>query len=753
MRILLSMKIIRKILWLLFLTAMLVGGIAFGYYLAVTKNTALHPEKLLFSEKAIVLYDAMGDEIHGVNTNDVKQATKIENIPSHVKQAFIDTEDKRFYAHNGFDYKRIAMASLNNLKARTFKEGASTISQQLIKNTHLSQEKTLKRKLQESKLTRILEKKYTKDEILERYLNTIYFGHNCFGITSAANFYFQKKPAELTLSEGAILAGLVKSPNYYSPFRNAEKCQRRRACVLSLMQQNGSISEKEKIQALQEPLPQQNNPSQSHDYLHFVFEELSDIAEQNQLKIGGKIQIFTYLDPKVQTQVKKIADSHIESDKSIFVLDNITHGYKACASTIGNVARLPGSLIKPLLVYAPALDKNLLSPATPILDEKINYNGYSPENYGGSYHGYVSARECVEKSLNIPAVKVLESVGVHNACQYLTKLSLPIEKNDESLALALGGMKKGFPLKDIAAAYSAFANNGIYQGGAFIAEIKINETIAYKRIEKKLKVFDADAAYLMTDMLKGVAKQGTAKKLRSLSFDIAAKTGTVGTEKGNTDAYALSYTARDCVSVWLGNASNTIVPYTGGGIPCNILLSINQAIEQIYKQRNEAIPSFKKSAGVSQIQLDKTSYYDRHIILSADPKAPVEYTFSELFKNSCIPLKQSDSFTNPSISPPSLSLKENGVEITFQSSTPEYYSYKILRTNYNTHTTKMLYYGERIDYFLDDTIENGKTYQYSIVPIFQNNIGQKITLPTVTTSADELPLEKDKILEKDWWDY
>lgn len=746
------MKIIRKILWLLFLLALLVGGVVFGYYLAVTKNTALRPEKLLFSEKAIVLYDGTGQEIRGVSSNGMKQSTKIEDIPLYVKQAFIDTEDKRFYQHNGFDYRRIIGASLKNLKARAFKEGASTISQQLIKNTHLSQEKTLKRKLQESKLTRMLEKNYTKDEILERYLNTIYFGHNCFGITSAANFYFGKSPAELTLSEGAVLAGLVKSPNHYSPFRNTEKCQRRKACVLALMQQNGSIDERQKQQALAEPLPVQSELSKSHDYLHSVFEELSDIAEEKKLKIGGKIEIFTYFDPQIQAGVEEITNAHEESDKSVFVLDNLTHGYKACVSTVGNIRRLPGSLIKPLLVYAPALEEDLISPATPILDEKINYGGYAPENYGGGYHGYVSARECVEKSLNIPAVKVLESVGVHKACQYTARLSLPIDKSDESLALALGGMKNGFSLRNLTDAYSVFANEGKYTQGAFIKEIKINGESVYNRTEKSVKVFSPDTAYLMTDMLKGVAKNGTAKKLRSLPYEIAAKTGTVGTESGNTDAYALSYTTRDCVSVWLGNANNDKINYTGGGIPCNLLLKINELLSTTYSSRNEQISTFQKAKNVAYVKLDKPSYYDRHIILRADQNAPVEYTFTELFKNSQIPLKQCDCFTNPTILPPLLSVKETGVEIAFHSPVPSYYSYKILRTDYDTHTTKILYQGKKIERFFDDALESGKTYQYSVIPIFNGREGDKIELPSITTEKGEEP-EKDKILDKEWWDY
>ena len=746
------MKVLRKILFIIFLSFSVLILSGLGYYFAVTKDTKLQPQKLLLDEKNIVIYDENG-EIASVATG-IKQTVPLSEIPQKTRQAFIDTEDKRFFTHNGFDFRRIVKATLTNLKAGSFKQGASTISQQLIKNTHLSQEKTVKRKLKEWKLTRELERNYSKEEILEKYLNIIYFGHNCFGINSASEFYFGKKPSELTLADSAILAGLVKSPNNYSPFKNPENCQKRKERVLKGMLTSGSITENELQTALAVALPQTPSVNTKEiGYAHFVFDELSAIAEKYDFTVGGKIEIYTYLDEPLQKKLIQTAENYKETDMMASVISNETHGISACISTVGDVKRTPASLLKPLLVYAPSIEENLLSPATPILDEKINYGGYSPENYDGQFHGYLSARECLAKSLNIPAVRILETLGVQKGAEYLTKLGLPVEEQDLSLALALGGMQNGYTLPKLLSAYSVLQNGGQFYESGFIRSVKIDGIEVFNRTVTPAKVFSEDTAYLTTDMLKTAVQSGTAKKLRALPFPVACKTGTAGTDKGNTDAYALSYTTRNLVGVWFGNADNSYIDYTGGGAPCNFLFQIHEYLNAVYTSKGETIQDFSKPSTVTTVELDKTSYYDRHIILSADPKAPVEYTFSELFKNSCIPLKQSDSFTNPSISPPSLSLKENGVEITFQSSTPEYYSYKILRTNYNTHTTKMLYYGERIDYFLDDTIENGKTYQYSIVPIFQNNIGQKITLPTVTTSADELPLEKDKILEKDWWDY
>ncbi len=742
------MKIIKKLFKLLFLLLLALLLVGVGYYLAVTKKVVLSPEKLLFHERTITLYDGEGEACHNLLDSHFKQNTSAKNIPAHVKQAFIDTEDKRFYRHGGYDSRRILAATLHNAKAKRFKEGASTISQQLIKNTHLSQEKTVKRKLREWKLTRALERRYTKEEILERYLNTIYFGHGSFGITSAAEFYFGKTPAELTLSEGATLAGLVQSPNRYSPFKNPAACERRRRVVLAAMEKNGSITREEKAQALTEPLPL-SSPSKKSGYDSFVFDELSRLAETYSFKIGGEVEIYTYLDQRVQTEVEKIAEEYTQSDKTLLLLDGKTHGFKACVSTLGNKPRLPGSLIKPLLVYAPAIEENILSPATPLLDEKIDYGGYSPENFDGKYHGYVSARECVEKSLNIPAVKVLESLTLPKATAYLEKMGLQVEESDKSLALALGGMQEGYTLKDMLAAYSTLFSGGQAHPCGFISCVKINGATVYQQSSSPKRVFGEDTAYLTTDMLKGAALRGTAKKLRPLPFEIAAKTGTVGTKKGNTDAYALSYTTRDIAAVWLGNADNSEIAATGGGAPCNLLYQINQALGEIYEARGKKIEDFPPCPQVQRVDLDSAAYYDTHTLSLADPVSPLSARFSELFKKSAIPLNQSTSYSRPTIVAPRLSVENSKVIITFDEGCPRYYRYKIDRYDYATHTT--VYEGEYLPQFIDDRLEKNKNYLYTVTPLYGKREGTPIPLPSITTKGD-IP-DQEKALPKDWWEY
>lgn len=741
------MKFLGKLLRFFLLLAIAVGLIALGYYFAVTNNVELHPEKLLLSEERIMVYDANACQLKSTTFSTQKQTVPLSDIPEITQNAFICTEDQRFFQHHGFDLKRICGAVLHNLRSFSFKEGASTISQQLIKNTHLSQEKTLKRKLQEWKLTRILEKKYTKAEILETYLNSIYFGHDCFGIGAASEFYFGKSTKNLTLAESAMLAGLVKSPNNYSPFRHPERCIQRRATVLSIMKKIGNITQKEYKSACATPLPTEAN-QKSDRYLPFVFDELSALSEANLFHLGGQIEIYTYLDSYLQKNVEKIATQVKDCETQILILDQKTGGYKAAYYSLGSAKRLPGSLIKPLLVYAPALEEDLLSPATPILDEKVTYGDYCPENYGKKYHGYTSLRTCVEKSLNIPAVKTLVSLGISKGTAYLEKLGLDVPQEDHSLALALGGMKAGFSLQQLTEAYSVFPSGTKINGG-FIKEIKIDGISVYKHKQKQTRVFSEESAFLMTDMLKSAAKNGTAKKLRSLPFDIAAKTGTVGNKNGNTDSYTIAFTNNDVVSVWLGNKDNRLIQHTGGELPCALTRDIHEYLYALYKEQGTSIERFRIPNQVVCVALDKLAYNHAHSVELADTSAPTLYSFNEYFKKNNLPKTQSKTFSSPCIPTPTAIFEYGKVKLIFPKNCPSFYQYQIERYDYVKHST--LYIGDYLDCYIDADILPNKKYIYTITPIYREHIGIPIELPAISTAIHES--KENPITEKDWWDY
>ena len=746
-----------KIFFIALLSVFTVCFITFGtWYFCITKSVYLQPEKLTFSEDNVALLDGNGARIESAAAYFKCEHFSIEELPQKIRYAFVDNEDKRFYSHHGFDYKRILKATWENIRSRSFKQGASTISQQLIKNTHLSQEKTIKRKIREFKLTRELEKRYSKDEILEKYLGNIYFGHNCFGIESASRFYFGKRPSELSLSDAAVLSGLIRSPNNYSPFKHPENCLKRKKVVLEAMLKQKHITEAEKNVALNDPLPVEPALSASEkSYFARVFDELEELKDQYNLTLGGKIEIATYLDRDLQETLSALSNAS-ETDKIYSVLDVKSGGFKGYFSTVGAPKRLPASLLKPLAVYAPALEDGIISPATPLLDEKTDFGGYAPKNYDGNFMGYVSARESLAKSLNVPAVKILNTLGADKAASYLEKTGLKIKENDKHLALALGGISEGFTLNELMSAYSLFPCGGTRQQTGFIREIRVNGIKVYQKKQKKEHVFSAETAYLTADMLKTAVESGTAKKLRTLSFPIAAKTGTGGVKDGNTDAYTLSFTSEDCVGVWLGNADNSLTEVTGGGIPANVALSINA-----FLYRDHTPIDFEKPDGIIEEDLDSEEYYDRHNIILADELAPERFRFRELFKKEFLPSARSEKFTNPSILAPSVEYSEGKITLNFEGA-PSYYDYRIERCDYVRHNTyatqSTVYEGGKIDIFTDATVKYGNSYVYTVTPMYNGHGGKTIVLPSITVGDSEnvtpiIPEPSPEIVNGDWWNY
>lgn len=755
------MKLLKKLFKIFLLLLLLAFFFGLGYYFYATKNVVLLPEKLLLRDNDALIFDELDNPVLNASTETTQETTPIESLSESTKLAFVDVEDRRFFSHHGFDLRGVVRASLKNLKTLSFKEGASTISQQLIKNTHLTHQKTIKRKLQEYKLTAKLEKKYTKKEILEKYLNTIYFGHSCFGITSASKFYFNKSPKELTLGESAILAGIVKSPNNYSPFKQPEKCLARRNFVLQSMCDLGHISKKECDTAKKEVLPTTPNEYNFHKaYVSALFDELELLSDAYNFKLGGNLKIYTYLNTNLQNEIEKLTQIK-DCDFVISVLDNQTRGFKAYSSSAGKIVRPPASIIKPLLVFAPALEEKFLSPATPILDEKIDFSGYTPKNYDDKYRGFVSVREILSKSLNVPAVKILNAIGLEKACSYMKKLDLEIEPTDQSLALALGGMRNGFDLNSLVNAYSTFPNHGEYAKGGFVRKVVVDNTIIYERNAQTNKVFSEETAYLTTDMLKSAVKDGTAKKLRSLTFDVAGKTGTNGTEKGNLDAYTLSYTTKDTLGVWLGNRNNTSIQESGGGLPANLSLKIHQFLQSYYQKNNQTIENFQRPKNVKNIALDRIEYEKSQKLLLADDHSPNEYKFYELFNLDHLPMQKATHFSIPTIPTPKITIDNGIINIMFDINTPRFYRFLVKKRHYvshNTYATHSILYEGEFQAELIDRIQDNERVLYTITPIFGDNIGKPIHLPVVAGKSAEnlkpiVPLQPPAISNKDWWNY
>ncbi|MGN1235358.1 MAG: transglycosylase domain-containing protein, partial [Christensenellaceae bacterium] len=552
----------KKIL-LSFLLLFLAASIGSGIWL-FSGSADLEESRFTSPTASLSLYDKNGDLLTQAYPSTGRIASKLSEIAPQTVQAFLSIEDKGFYSHGGIEPKRMLKAVWKNLSSLSFREGASTITQQLIKNTHLSNEKTLSRKLKEVRLALALERKHSKDEILEFYLNTVYYGHDLFGIGDAASYFFDKSPSDLTLAESAMLAGLLQSPNRYSPFINPDRCLARRSVVLAAMEKDGAINSEERTKAEEEPLPTKAHGKR--DSLSFVLSELDRFTEEKGLSRLRDGNVYTSIDPALQKKLEAIPH---ETDLTIAVSDNQTHKIIGYYSSVGEIRRLPGSIIKPLLVYAPCMEEGLVQPATPILDEKTDFGGYSPSNYNDAYHGYVSARQALARSLNVPAVKLLSSLGVEKGKAYLSKMGLTTK--EDSLTLALGGMQDGFTLTQLVNAYSVFTSGGYYCPSSPLVSFTLGkkEVLCQTEYEKN-RVFSEETVSLMNNILQDTVKIGTAKKLQFSTFTPMAKTGTVGSETGNTDAWTIVYTADHTVGVWLGNADYSLHTETGGDKACRI---------------------------------------------------------------------------------------------------------------------------------------------------------------------------------------
>lgn len=631
----------KKIVKIIFITSLLIfiAGVAcIGFYVASVyskaKKIELNEDKLTSPSLAIAIYDSDNKQIKEENMFNGKYI-KYQQIPSQTIDAFTSIEDKEFFSHHGVNYKRIASAMLSNIKSGKLKEGASTITQQLVKNTQLTSEKTFERKIKEIALAKKVESRFSKEDIMEQYLNIIYFGNNCYGIESAANYYFSKEAKDLNLSESALLAGMIKSPNRYSPIAHLDNALTRRNIVLDEMEKDGKITERQEFEAKNSEIKLTLNTEKENKLNSFsqaCIEEACQILGIPARQIAlGEYKIFTYQDSKAQSILEESFSSVApDCDYAGIILDNARHGVKAyvgnSAYNILSAKRQPGSLIKPILVYAPALNEDIIYPSTQLLDEKTTIAGYNPKNIGEVYRGYVSAREALSKSINIPAVKVLSYVGIDKAKTYLEKMDIEFDEKDDSYALALGGMTYGTDIKTLSGAYSTLANEGKFASPKFISHItNKNGKLVYIHKPQEREVFREDCAYLISDMLRTCAKEGTAKRLTSLNLDIASKTGTVGkpNSKQNLDAWNISYTKDTTCGVWLGNLDNEAISYAGGNQPTEIVKGVFSRLDDN--------SHFSQPDSIVERDIDLTELEENHRVVLSNLYTPERYTQKEIF--------------------------------------------------------------------------------------------------------------------------
>lgn len=710
----------------------------FTYVLIVTSSAKLDKDKLINMERIVTYYDKFGNKF--AEESGGVSVTNIEKIPTHVKNAFIAIEDKRFYQHKGVDYRGLFRATLNNIKSFSFKQGASTISQQLIKNTHLSNKKTFNRKLLEIKLAKQLEKTYTKDEILEKYLNTIYFGNGCYGITSASKFYFNKPPEELNVNEGATLAGIIKAPSHYSPLSNPENCNKRKNVVLTEMFNQGYVTKNDYEKYKTTQITIEAEKQSNNNFLSLARKEFNEIIKNYPYQYKN-LNVYTGFDPNLQEIIEQEKLASNEHENATLILDK-SNKISAFSSTCALDLRQPGSTLKPILVYAPAIETDTVYSCSPILDEKTNFNGYSPSNFNEKYYGYVSVKESLAKSLNTCSVKLLNYVGVEKAKSYAKKTDINFTEQDNSLCLALGALNNGVNLVDLTSSYNVFLNKGEYKSASCIDKITTeNAKIVYKTNNFSKQIFSEETIDIMNDMLLYTVTNGTAKKLSYCNFPIYAKTGTVGTKDGNTDAYTISYTSDYILASWCGSKSESLMPnsITGGNQPSTQSYNI---WKKIYKTSTPN--EISQSNNICKEFIDKISYNENHTIKLADKNAPLRYKEEAIFKKNKLPKETSLVFTSPKIEKPKILVKNNQIKISlcltqlYNAIVYKHYENKKVAV-YDTAT-------DNKDFYIDYNVYPNVKYEYSVIPYYKidNNYfyGEEIFLEPIKLSKNQID---------DWW--
>lgn len=571
--------------------AVMIAGVGCGF-LTATLNTKQDLEDVRPAASSHI-YDINGNELANVHAEQNRVPVKIDKIPEHLKDAFIAVEDVRFYEHAGVDPKGIMRAVIANITNKGVSEGGSTITQQLAKNAYLTQDRTLKRKVQEVFLALQLERKYTKDEILELYLNQIYFGQGAYGVQAAAKTYFGKNVEDLDLNECAMLAGIPKSPNYFSPLNNLKAAQERKGVVLDQMSKYGYISSSTAAKTKAENLNLVKSQPQSDN--HFASYFIDYVTQQMIEKYGADavyqegLKIYTTLDKDMQQAAEAAMQNlpNYSTDGSgnkqpqgaLVAIEPSTGYIKAMVGGRGTdqfnratmAERQPGSAFKPF-VFAAALE-NGLTPSSTVEDKPINIGGWQPQNYSRNFSGTVTMRYVAEHSLNVPTVRIAQEVGMDKIIYLAEKMGISTfvkegAANDMNYAVTIGGMTKGVTPLEMTSAYGTFANDGVHVAPVAIVKVvnQKGEVLeeAHPKSEQAIKKTSANE---LTSMLMGVIARGTGTGA-NIGRPAAGKTGTTDNYQ---DAWFVGYVPDLVAGVWVGCDDNSRMGnMTGGTTPAAI---------------------------------------------------------------------------------------------------------------------------------------------------------------------------------------
>lgn len=581
----------RRFLWIVgILVFLIIAGAGCGFIGATMSDL---PEVANVKPAASSqIYDVHGNLITTVHATENRLPVKLSQVPKDLQNAFIATEDNRFYSHHGVDPIGIMRAIWVNIAHDGVAEGGSTITQQLARNAFLTQDRTLKRKIMEAMLAIRIEQYYTKQEILEMYLNQIYFGQGAYGVQAAAHVYFGKNVQDLDLAQSAMLAGLPQSPNYYSPLTNYKAGKARQAVVLGQMVKYDYIDQATADKAKDEDLGLREKSEAAHsdnNASYFIDYVISEIAEKygDDAVYKDGLKIYTTIDMKAQDAAVQAMhnlpnfytdDKGLTQPQGALIAINPHNGY--IVAMVGGrgddsfnravlAERQPGSAFKPF-VYLAAIQDGM-TPGTVMDDKKIEFNGWSPKNYEGTYSGQMTLHYALQHSVNTIAVQLADAVGMRKVLNLASSLGITTfdDSKDNNLAAALGGLTNGVKPIDMAVAYGTLANGGVKVKPVAITKIvDRNGQVVEENSTEEQRVVDPKYAYVITNMLESVMSGGTGGGA-SIGRPAAGKTGTTDESK---DAWFVGYTPDLVAAVWMGDdyGIETLDGITGGTVPAVI---------------------------------------------------------------------------------------------------------------------------------------------------------------------------------------
>ncbi len=612
-----------KICLFTFLALGIIGtGVVIGVITGIIDKTeSVNLEQLQNLKLTSFVYDSAGNEIASLYGDENRVNVTYEKMPQHLIDAVVAIEDERFWEHSGVDVKRTAAAIFTyvvNGGESTF--GGSTLTQQLIKNSTGDKERAWTRKIREWYRAITLENKLEKEDILESYLNTIYLGAGAHGVEVAAHTYFNKSVTEINIAEAATLAALIQLPEGYNPYRGeeaAKKLSDRKEVVLGKMLELEKITKEQYDEAIAYEIKyEKGKVATGTTYTYYVDAVIEavveDLMEQKnasrelalQMIYNNGYKIYT---PQVASVQQSIDDAFANSswfytDRSgtfmqagMVVMENETGNVVGLCGGAGQkttdlgfnratqALRQPGSCFKPIAAYGPAFEKGISYPGMGYDDSQITIGNWTPKNYYSGYNGYVSARDAIKQSMNIPAIRAMQSVGIEYALKFARSLGIStFNSNDNTLTVALGGLTNGATVLEMTGAYATFANGGMYkEPNLYTKVVDADGEIVLERKVSPKRVMKDSTAYMITDCLETVVKSGTATSTRfNRNMAIAGKTGNTNDDK---DQWFVGYTPYYTAAVWNGfddpKPINRPYPYTSMRVFTDVMKDIHAGLD------------------------------------------------------------------------------------------------------------------------------------------------------------------------------